>query len=105
MSILRSPSDALLAANDLVVENASAHKRVEGDLDNVSVSYEVSSDSTTESMSQKGANEGDLDNVSVSYEVSSTTESMSQKGANQLGHLASVLRGRAVDVVHLSRLV
>ena len=56
-------------------------------------------------MSQKGANEGDLDNVSVSYEVSSTTESMSQKGANQLGHLASVLRGRAVDVVHLSRLV
>ena len=79
MSILRSPSDALLAANDLVVENASAHKKVEGDLDN--------------------------EHVSCGGELGNQSLSMSQKGANQLGHLASVLRGRAVDVVHLSRLV
>ena len=75
-SSARRGYDAVLVAKNQVVENESAHKKVEGDLDN--------------------------EHVSCGGELGNQSLSMSQKGANQLEHFANVLRGRAVDVVHES---
>ena len=75
-SSARRGYDAVLVAKNQVVENESAHKKVEGDLDN--------------------------EHVSCGGELGNQSLSMSQKGANQLEHFANVLRGRAVDVVHIS---